>query len=187
MSGAPSSRGSRTPGLITGRLSNPKRGPKPARRLSVAASYCSRAEVAVLADIAFKTREDGQDADEATLAYQAARAAYVPHPSMPPLASDMAGEATLGRAWTMGIVDAMRRYADHARIERMAPSIAATQRWTRNLGKAAAAFVAAWEAPIDPLAKSIARADIEAHMPDGGRLCDLAANARRVAWLPHAA
>lgn len=40
----------------------------------------------------------------------------------------------------------------------------------------------ALDAPLDPLAKSVARAAIEAHLPNGGRLREIAETARRIAW-----
>ncbi len=175
-------RGARTRGLISGRLSEPMRAPKPERRARVAHAYCRRVELAVLAAIAFEMSESGEEADAAMLAYETARAAYTPRADMPPLASDMAGEAALGRAWAAGIIALTLRYGDNARIERKATAISDAQRWIANLGKAAAALETAYNATLDPLAKSIARADIEAQLPYGTELREIAEAARRIAW-----
>lgn len=175
-------RGPRTRGIFIGSLSNPRRGPKPERQALVAHAYCARVEVAVLAASAEEMRKSGKDADAATLAYEAARVAYTPRPDLPLLAEDMAGEATLGRAWVKGVFEATWRYGDYTRIERRAPAIPAIRQWLENLGKAAAALVAALDAPLDPLGKVVALADLGAHMPIDADLDDFASTARSIAW-----
>lgn len=180
-------RGARTRGIFIGALANPKRAPKPERLTRVARAFCPRVEIAVLALVAEEIGKSGHDADEATCAYESARSAYTPRPDMPPFAGDMAGEAALGRKWTVNVVDATRRYADYARVERKAPAIPAIQQWLENLGKAAAAVAAACDAPLHPLGKIIARADLGAHMPLGANLMKFAATARSIAWAAPAA
>ncbi len=179
---AASPRGSRTRGIFIGVLANPKRDPKPERLARIARAFCPRVEVAVLALVAEEVAKAGQDASAATLAYETARAAYTPRLNMPPLADDMAGEAALGRKWVACVVEATRRYADHARIERKGPAIPAIQQWLENLGKTAAAFATAYNAPLDPLGKIIARADLAAHMPLGANLNEFVTIARAIAW-----
>jgi hypothetical protein len=178
----PSTRGKRTRGIFIGPLANPKRDPKPERLTRVARAFCPRVEVAVLAFVAEKAGKSDQDAGAATLAYENARAAYAPPPDMPPLANNMAGESALGRKLVAGVVEANRRYACHAHIERKAPAITAIQQWLENLGKAAASLVAAHNAPLDALGKVVARADIEAHLSPGTELREFAATAQRIAW-----
>ncbi len=176
-----SPRGPRTRGIFIGTLANHKRDPKPERQLRVARAYCARVEVAVLALVAEEIGKSGKDANEVTIAYEAARAAYTPRSNMP-LAADMAGDAALGRKWTVVILAETRRYADYARIEGEGPAIPAIKRWLENFGKAAAELVAAYNEPLDPLDKIVARADLGAHMPLGADLDEFMIIARAIVW-----
>lgn len=133
----------------------------------IADAYCPRFKVAVLARIAVKARSNEQDAAAAMSTYQDAVGQLKDSGEQQDF--DIETEARKGMM-LIGLMNAtINAYFRHYdEIELTAPNVPATVKWQAKLGKAAKAFVNAYNDPaINATDKSMARADIDRMVEEG--------------------
>lgn len=121
-----------------------------------------------------------------------------------PLTGKIESDAAAGHDFIEKTTKIVNGFIVEVRRERTTPRADSTAEWLERLGKAAAAFHAAYNAPLAPAAKSMVRADVERMTREATvrvdremprdlsadhpratptiRLADLAAAAQRVAW-----
>ncbi|QLP97478.1 MAG: hypothetical protein HZY79_08865 [Rhodoblastus sp.] len=96
-------------------------------------------------------------------------------------------DAAAGRDFIAKAMKVVNAYIVEARREPTTPKADDTAAWVDRLGKAAAAFHAAYHAPLAPAAKSMVRADIERIMREARatpaiRLAEIASACQRISW-----
>ena len=175
----PKARGKRTPGHIIGHIQPGNWSLSEAQWLKVGEAYCPAFLSALLAEIATRAAEAETPADspmalaEAQQRATRARSSYRRHANAHDL-SDRTMEVWADSAaeWKEAITAIVNRYISQVKMEAEAPPVAATMEWMSRLGRAAADLLAAYEAPLNPEAKSLVRADLERAMSGSPRYRD---------------
>ncbi|MBB3771629.1 hypothetical protein FHS55_002228, partial [Angulomicrobium tetraedrale] len=181
----PKARGKRTPGHMIGCTEPGDWALSEAQWLKVGEAYCPAFCCALLAEIAIRAAEAERHADGPTALAEAqqrasrARNAYRRHVNAHDLSNlTMEAWARGAAEWKEAITEIVNRYISQVKMEAEAPPVAGTMAWMSKLGRAAADLLAAYEAPLNPEAKSLVRADPERAMGGSLRYQDMPGDIR---------